>query len=111
SRLSSYFSMGLRVTTAQRQANPATSPRTIAPTVPTNPAAGVMATRPATAPDAKPSRLAWPRASFSPRPQARAAAAGAVMVFRNAWAATPSAAPAEPALKPNQPTHKRHAPI
>ena len=38
------------------------------------------------------------------------AAAAAVLVTRNAFAARPFAASAEPALKPNQPNHSRPAP-
>lgn len=54
SRLSSYLNIGLRVTTAHRQMRLATAPSTIEPKVPAKPAAGVMATRPATAPEAAP---------------------------------------------------------
>src|SRR5690606_5263016 len=99
------------VTTAHRQTKPATAPSTTEPKVPAKPAAGVMATRPATAPETKPSEEAWPRVIFSPIAQAMAAAAGAVIVLRKAWAASPLAPRAEPALKPNQPTHSRQAPI
>src|SRR5690606_323702 len=111
SRLSSYLSMGLSVTTAHRQTRPATAPRTMAPTVPAMPAAGVVATRPATAPEAKPKRLAGPRVDFSARPQASAAAAGAVMVLRKACAVSPFDSRLEPALNPNQPTQSRQAPM
>jgi hypothetical protein len=52
---SSYLNIGFSVTTAHRQTTPAMAPSTIAPMVPAKPAAGVMATRPATAPEAKPS--------------------------------------------------------
>ena len=38
------------------------------------------------------------------------AAAAAVLVTRSAFAARPLAATAEPALKPNQPNHRRPAP-
>ena len=38
------------------------------------------------------------------------AAAGARSVFMKAWMAMPSAASAEPALKPNQPNHRMPVP-
>ena len=73
SRLSSYLNFGFSQTTAQRQTTPAMAPRTMAPTVPAKPAAGVMATRPATAPEAAPRSEAWPRMNFSAEAQANAA--------------------------------------
>src|SRR5476649_1151768 len=87
------------------------TPITNAPIVPTNPQAGVMATSPATAPDAAPSIEALPLPSDSISDQARVAEAVATSVFRKALAAAPVASRLEPALKPNQPTHKRQAPI
>ena len=47
---------------------------------------------------------------FSTTIQASSAAAGAASVLMNAIAAVPSAASSEPALKPNQPNHRRPAP-
>src|SRR6185436_9362883 len=90
---------------------PATIPSTMAPIGPANPAAGVTATRPATAPEAPPSRLGLPLATFSATIQASAAAAVATKVLIMASAAVPLASNAEPALNPNQPTHSRDAPI
>src|SRR5665213_3295876 len=78
---------------------------------PTNPDAGVMATKPATAPEAIPKTLGLPRAIHSAPTQDNAAAAVAICVANIAIPARPSAAPAEPALKPNQPTHSNDAPI
>ncbi len=78
--------------------------------MPTLPAAGVMATSPATAPDAAPSIDALPLTSDSPMHQASTAAAVAARVFMKASAAKPLASSAEPALKPNQPTHSSAAP-
>src|SRR5215470_16851739 len=78
---------------------------------PTNPAAGVIATRPATAPEIAPSALALPFLNHSAMLQPQAAAAAPRCVATNALDARPLAANALPALKPNQPTHKRHAPI
>src|SRR3954454_10318589 len=78
---------------------------------PTYPQAGVMATRPATAPDAVPSTVGFPRMAHSLNIHASAAAAAAVLVERNAVTASSFAPSALPALKPNQPNHKRPAPI
>src|ERR1035438_4465002 len=78
---------------------------------PTKPEAGVIATRPATAPDAMPSTLGLPLEIHSTNIHARAAAAVAICVAAMAIPARPSAAPADPALKPNQPTHNSEAPM
>ena len=75
---------------------------------PESPAAGVIATRPATAPDAMPSSDGLPLEKASAVIQARPAAAGATMVLRSASAAPPVASRFDPALKPNQPTQSRH---
>src|SRR6266542_5872094 len=69
-----------------------------------------MATRPATAPDAAPSVVDLPPLIFSVAIQPSSAAAVAVLVLTNACAASPLAASAEPALKPNQPNHSMPAP-
>ena len=82
----------------------------IAPMGPTEPQAGVMATRPATAPEAAPSIDALPLDSASPPDQARTAAAVANKVFTKASVAPPLDSRLEPALKPNQPTHSSEAP-
>src|SRR5919106_6935141 len=70
-----------------------------------------MATRPATAPDAAPRTVGFPRDIHSVNIQPSAAAAAAVLVARNALAASPFASSALPALNPNQPNHSRAAPI
>ena len=67
---------------------------------PTKPAHGVMATSPATAPDIAPSVVALPSLIRSTTSQPSMAAEAARNVFMIAEAATPSAARAEPALKP-----------
>src|SRR5215470_6609960 len=90
---------------------PATAPITIDAIGVTKPAAGVMATSPATAPDAAPSTVGLPRELHSVNIHASAAAAVAVFVVVKAWAARPPALSALPALKPNQPNHRRLAPI
>ncbi len=80
------------------------------PIGPARPAAGVIATRPATAPDAMPRSEGLPFEKASAVIQARPAAAGATMVLSSASAAPPVASRFEPALKPNQPTQSRQAP-
>src|SRR6478735_3040263 len=107
---SSAPSIFLRPWTPQRQAKPATKPMTIAPIRRTLPAAGVIATRPATAPEAAPSIEALPFIRPSPNDHASTAAAVAVKVLTNANTALVPASRAEPALKPNQPTHSSEAP-
>src|SRR6201996_7301965 len=77
----------------------------------TKPEAGVMATRPATAPEMMPSTDGLPLAIHSANIQPRAAAAVAICVTVIAMPARPLAATADPALKPNQPTHSSDAPI
>ena len=84
---------------------------TSAPPMPTNPHAGVMATKPATAPDSAPSIDTLPRATNSIKAHASTAAAVATKVFMKASAATPLASRLDPTLKPNQPTHSSDAPI
>ena len=96
--------------TPHRQAKLATKPITMAPIKPTLPAAGVIATKPATAPDAAPNIDALPRISVSPMHHANTAAAVAEKVFMKANTAVLPASSAEPALKPNQPTHNIAAP-
>src|SRR5262245_63695038 len=91
--------------------SPAITPITIAPIGPTQPQAGVMATSPATAPDAAPSIVGVPRWIHSANDQASAAAAVARIVFANTIAVNPFASRPEPTLKPNQPTHSSEAPI
>src|SRR5687767_7709493 len=90
---------------------PASAPITIDAIGVTNPAAGVIATRPATAPDAAPSAVGLPREAHSVNIQPSTAAAVAVLVVMNACAARPLAPSALPALNPNQPNQSRAAPI
>src|SRR5204862_5402804 len=78
---------------------------------PTKPEAGVMATSPATAPEAAPSTVGLPRIAHSVNIQPSAAADAPVLVARKALAASPLASSALPALKPNQPNHSSPAPI
>src|SRR5919106_6874288 len=76
----------------------------------TNPAAGVIATRPATAPMAAPSTEGVPRCSQDRVTQVSAAIAAAVLVVTKAVAASPLAPSADPALNPNQPNQRSPAP-
>src|SRR3990170_2399157 len=76
----------------------------------TNPEAGVMATRPATAPAAAPTTLGFLLKIQLIRVQVSAAEAAAVLVTTKALAAWPLAAPALPALKPNHPNQRIAAP-
>src|SRR4029453_19677196 len=96
--------------TASAQTALAITPIAIEPSGLTNPAHGVIATRPATAPDAAPSVVALPSRSFSTPIQASSAVAVAVLVFTNAYPASWLAPSADPALKPNQPNHSSPAP-
>src|SRR5512134_2538258 len=84
---------------------------TIAERGPTKPEAGVMATKPATAPDAAPRTVGLPRDNHSVSIQASVAAAVAVWVTTNAPVARAPELKALPALNPNQPTHNMAAPV
>src|ERR1700759_5107689 len=76
----------------------------------TNPEAGVIVPRPATAPEIMPSTdgLRWTDHSSAPQVSAPAQAARCVAVI--AITARELAASADPPLKPNQPTHNRPVP-
>ena len=76
----------------------------------TKPAPGVMATRPATKPVEPPTKDGCPVTCFSIANHENIAAAAETWVVTSAWTAKPLAAKADPALKPNQPNHKRPAP-
>ena len=83
----------------------------IEPIGPTQPQAGVMATRPATAPEAAPSIVGEPLTIHSPSIHASVAAAVASSVLANTSVAKPLASRLDPTLKPNQPTHSSAEPI
>src|SRR5438067_3266397 len=89
---------------------PASTPITIEPSGVTKPHAGVIATRPATAPEAAPSVVGLPNLSCSTSSQPSTAAAVATVVLVKATPARSPAVSAEPALKPYQPNHSRLAP-
>src|SRR5690242_15317235 len=90
---------------------PAPRPIIIAGIGPTKPEAGVIATKPATAPLAAPSTVGFPTHSHSAITQESVAAAAPRLVATNAETASPLAATALPALKPNHPTHSKPAPV
>src|ERR1700691_506722 len=76
----------------------------------TNPQAGEITTKPATAPEQKPSTLGLPRTIHSAIGQTKEAKAVARVVVVNALAAITSAATALPALNPYQPTQSMPVP-
>src|SRR5438034_6430013 len=80
-------------------------PMITAPVEFTKPQAGVMTTKPATAPEQKPRTLGLPLASHSAMGHTNEATAVASVVVVKALAAITSAATALPALNPYQPTH------
>src|SRR5690606_8398812 len=96
---------------ARKQRTPAIVPITRAPAGPTVPEAGVIATRPATAPEIKPSSEGLPWDTHSPNIHASAAVPVQICVTSIAMPAEEPAATALPALKPNQPTQSIAAPI
>src|SRR5215468_3947670 len=81
------------------------------PIGPTKPEAGVIATRPATAPEQMPITVGLPLMIHSTIIQVKPAVAVAVWVTSIAMPACRPADTAEPALKPNQPTHSSEAPM
>src|SRR5437762_13973605 len=89
---------------------PAANPIASAPIGPTNPEAGVIATRPATAPEAAPTVVAFPCFIHSGMIQPSTAVAVARWVATNALPASAPVVSALPALKPNQPNHRIESP-
>src|SRR5215831_4808942 len=90
---------------------PAATPMAREPAGPTKPDAGVMATRPATAPVQIPTTVGLPRMAHSTNIHVKAAVAVATCVTVIAMPACRPADTADPALKPNQPTHSSEAPM
>ena len=90
---------------------PAVAPMASEPSGPTKPEAGVIATRPATAPVQMPITVGLPRWIHSTSIHTKPAVAVANCVTAIAMPACMPAVTAEPALKPNQPTHSSEAPI
>src|SRR6185312_13903889 len=89
----------------------ATTPMKILCGMATNPAAGVIATRPTTAPIQNPSTEGFFPFNTSKDIQESPAAAAAVFVVAKAETERLLAAPAEPALNPNHPNHSNPVPI
>src|SRR5579863_2345458 len=110
SRESSALISFFRPVTPHRHTTPTPMPIANAPGIPTLPAAGVIATSPATAPEAAPSMEGLPLMSHSAPIHESTAHAVARYVFMKASAAEPLASSADPALKPNQPNHRSDAP-
>src|SRR5215470_17938008 len=77
----------------------------------TKPAAGVIATSPATTPLEAPSSVGFPAWFHSANSHVSAAADAAVLVVTNAFAAKALACRALPALNPNHPTQSSAAPV
>src|SRR6185312_12144284 len=102
---------GFITVTAQTHTAPATSPMASAGPGSTNPAAGVMATRPATAPEIAPSTDGLPRRNHSAKLQDSVAPAAATCVTSTAMPARALAPIAPPELKPIHPIHSKEAPM
>src|SRR5689334_14673466 len=96
--------------TARAHNTPAETPMANAPMTSTEPHDGVMATRPATTPDAAPRDVAYPSRMRSVSSHASIAAAVATVVVTKVDPAVPLELTAEPALNPYQPNHSRPAP-
>src|ERR1700686_3652580 len=94
-----------------KQTTPAISPIARAGMGPTKPAAGVIATSPAMHPEIAPKALGFPFRSHSAPLHPNTAAAAAKCVATKALVAKLLDASALPALKPNHPTHNKHAPM
>src|SRR5487761_2103925 len=94
-----------------QQIVPAARPIQSEPWGVTKPQAGVITTRPATAPEQNPSTLGLPLTSHSHIGHTNEATAVAIVVVVKAFAATTSAAQALPELKPYQPTHSIPVPM
>src|SRR5260221_4528862 len=98
------------IETAMYGTTAASTPMITAPVDDTYPHAGVITTRPATAPVQYPSTLALPRKIFSISAQVNAAIAVANVVVVNSLAAIASDATPLPALKPYHPTQSMAVP-
>src|SRR5262249_40030855 len=95
----------------KKQARPATKPMISADMGVTKPAAGVMPTSPATAPQIAPRTDGLLCRNHALNIQPRVAAAAAKCVATKALEERELAWSALPALKPNHPTQSMHAPI
>src|SRR5580693_2881493 len=95
----------------RKQKTPAANPMNTDDMGETKPAAGVIATSPATAPEIAPRALGLPLFHHSAALQPRVAAAAPKWVATNALVASVPADSALPALNPNHPTHNKQAPM
>src|SRR5215470_13450151 len=86
---------------------PAATPISIAPSEVTNPQAGVITTRPATAPEQKPRMLGLPRVTYSAIAQEKDAVAVAKVVVDNALHAITSPATRLTVVNRYDPTHNK----
>src|SRR4026208_2383695 len=102
--------MLLSLVQARKGTAPANTPMITAPVALTNPAAGVITTKPATIPEQNPSTVGFPRVIHSSKGHVNPATAAERVVVINAFAAMPSAATALPALNPYQPTQSMPVP-
>src|SRR6476620_2517217 len=96
--------------TASAQNAPPMAPIASAPRALTEEQDGVIATKPATTPEAAPSEVACPSRMRSTSSQASMAVPVATVVVTNVVAAIPPELSADPALNPYQPNHSRPAP-
>src|ERR1700723_4069924 len=103
--------MDLILVTMRKQTTPAINPMAMADMGETKPAAGVMATSPATAPEIAPRALGFPRFHHSATLQPMVAAAAPKWVATKALVAKDPAERPLPALNPNHPTHSKQAPM
>src|SRR5882757_9310681 len=110
SSASSYLKKDFSLVQARNGTAPASTPTQMAPVLSMKPQAGVTTTRPATAPEQKPRTEACLRVTNSRPAQTVEATAVASVVVMKALEETPSAATAEPALKPYQPTQSMPVP-
>ena len=94
-----------------KHTNPADAPIISAPIGPTKPEAGVIVPRPATIPVTIPRTLGLPYLIHSENIQTKDPVAALICVTNIAIPASPLAATALPALKPNHPTHNMPAPV
>ena len=109
SRESSYPKRYFRPT-AQLEIAPATAPMMSAPTGESEPQDGVIATSPATSPEAAPNEVRCPSRKRSTRSQPMMPVVPASRVVAKTIPAAWSAPSADPALKPNQPNQSSPAP-
>src|SRR6202000_37402 len=96
--------------TASAHTTPAIAPMASAPSTLTDEQDGVIATSPATMPEAAPKVVGFPSRMRSVSSQASIAVAVAIVVVMNVEPAEPLELVADPALNPNQPNHSKPAP-